>query len=106
MHASTARACLRKLSDWVNSVSKHQASERVIPRFSPVSPGFFFAAGSWLRNLHSFPEFHHTMLLTLADKCRTVRLSLLCLLWHSRNLNGYDSRSGRLPGCGEMRPMP
>src|ERR1035441_9068151 len=39
-HASTASACLRKLSDWVNSVSKHQASERIIPCFSPVSCGF------------------------------------------------------------------
>src|ERR1017187_2264347 len=40
MHASTARACLRKLSDWVNSVSKHHTSERIIPCFSRVSCGF------------------------------------------------------------------
>src|SRR5271169_2696620 len=30
IHASTASACLRKLSDWVNSVSKHHAASRLI----------------------------------------------------------------------------
>src|SRR3981189_1141026 len=30
MHASTASGCLRKLSDWVNSVSKHHAAFRSI----------------------------------------------------------------------------
>jgi hypothetical protein len=39
MQASTAKACLRKLSDWVNSVSKHHAEERSFMDsylFSPV----------------------------------------------------------------------
>src|SRR5205807_6851133 len=43
MQASTARACLRKLSDCVNSVSKHQAEARSFMGsylFSPVFRGF------------------------------------------------------------------
>src|SRR3954449_11974755 len=28
MHASTDKACFRKLSDWVNSISKHHAASR------------------------------------------------------------------------------
>src|SRR5258708_5455756 len=36
IQASTARACLRKLSDWVNSVSKQYADSR----FIISSPGF------------------------------------------------------------------
>src|ERR1039457_2521233 len=34
MQASTASACLRKLSDWVNSVSKHHAVSRSIMLFA------------------------------------------------------------------------
>src|SRR5438477_3601 len=30
MHASTAKACLRRLSDWVNSVSRFQAADRSV----------------------------------------------------------------------------
>src|ERR1700693_4076890 len=38
MQASTASACLRKLSDWVNSVSKHHAVSRSIMLFAlPVA---------------------------------------------------------------------
>jgi hypothetical protein len=48
MHASTASACLRKLSDWVNSVSKPQAASRSFMvsylfslGFRPFAFGFF-----------------------------------------------------------------
>src|ERR1700684_377318 len=37
MQASTARACLRRLSEGVNSVSKHHADSRSIIVFFPVS---------------------------------------------------------------------
>src|SRR5437870_2179767 len=54
MHASTTRACLRRLWDWVNSVSKHHAaflsimfSHRVSPGFRRLVPVFY---GSGLAN--------------------------------------------------------
>ncbi len=40
MQASTASACLRKLSDWVNSVSKHHADSRSIIAFALFIAGF------------------------------------------------------------------
>src|SRR5437899_1940410 len=40
MHASTARACLRKLSDWVYSHSKPQADSRFCKVLYLFSPGF------------------------------------------------------------------
>src|SRR5947209_19243489 len=40
MHASTESACLRKLSDWVNSVSKHHAALRSMRSFPVFSLNF------------------------------------------------------------------
>src|ERR1700726_3939383 len=44
IHASTASACLRKLSDWVNSVSKHHADSRSIMLLAYLQQDF---AGSF-----------------------------------------------------------
>src|SRR6516162_9845288 len=39
MHAATASACFRRLSDWVNSVSKHHAAARSFMLEYLFSPG-------------------------------------------------------------------
>ena len=74
MQASTASACFRKLSDWVNSVSKHQASSRVIAVFSGIYWAFVGVRTSTILILHSFLGFHAAHPLTLPNVCRKVRV--------------------------------
>src|ERR1017187_2700875 len=70
--ASTESACLRRLSDRVNSVSKHHASSRVIAVFSGIYWGIVAHLGLGASNLHRYFGFRASDLLTLSNVCRKV----------------------------------
>src|ERR1019366_3748976 len=57
MQASTASAFLRKLSDWVNSVSKHHAVSRSIMLFALSSAGFRRFAPAFASKFRGFLHF-------------------------------------------------
>ena len=84
MHASTASACLRKLSDWVNSVSKHHASARSIPRFSSILAAILSSPLSTRSATFSVLSI---VILNLLDSSReivhSIAISSWCPLWHS-----------------------
>src|SRR5712691_13530245 len=63
MHASTASACLRKLSDCVNSVSKHHADSRSIMLLPCLKRDF--AVYFWF----SPARFTALCILTLTSTC-------------------------------------
>src|SRR5208337_616578 len=82
MQASTASACLRRLSDWVNSVSKHQAASRefmVCCIFPPLIQDF---TRSTPRCFCFLLDFHSCI---QADY-RSGWFESSLLLWHSQNL--------------------
>src|SRR5580658_5757239 len=58
MQASTASACLRKLSDWVNSVSKHHADSRSIMLFNLFSAGFRRLVSVFAGKIRGFMHFN------------------------------------------------
>src|SRR5215475_12430364 len=111
MHASTASACLRKLSDWVNSFSKPHAADRSFIRSSL----FFrvFAVSFWLcwilslvlpqksLDIHRLtaPDYLEIWSLTTGStECQRSG--------SSQNLDGHDSCPGRLSGSRSLRPLP
>src|ERR1700758_539146 len=101
MHASTASACFRKLSDWVNSVSKPHADSRSFMVSYPFSPGFlwfisgfpklFFVFIQISLDIHRLPPADYA-----ADYKRTTKCALRDRLssGHSQNLDGYDACPG------------
>src|SRR6478735_7317478 len=111
MHASTASACLRKLSDWVNSVSNPHAAARSFmdsSLFSPVFRRVFSAfVGSVSRFTEKFLDIHRPCgpdyleiwsLTTGSTECQRSGCS--------QNLDGHNSCPGRFQGSCPLRPLP
>src|SRR5579885_2003312 len=90
MQASTASACLRKLSDWVNSVSKPQAASRSFMIF----PGFSDFRCACYTAIHDFVMFAARFCLTFTALIQQITLQFeylasefkrACPLWHAPN---------------------
>src|SRR5579872_4575022 len=106
MHASTARACLRKLSDWVNSVSKLQAASRSFTIFSWFSPVFMGVISVIMGLIY---VFHSIFLLTLHHLCRTLRLRTKLVRVVSAlalpPIHGHYVGACRLTRSRQVRPL-
>src|SRR5882762_10769745 len=83
MHASTASACLRRLSDWVNSVSKHHAAARSFMLSYLFSPGLRWFV---LVFMGSSGPFHARMSLTSTGLIPQITLHVGCLTTGSYGL--------------------
>src|SRR5690242_16807989 len=98
MQASTANACLRKLSDWVNSVSKpprpFAITHELFPVFSWFSPVNF---AFHIRIFYLGPRFSLTSTGYLPQITSQVGIKDNLIgsrrgpLWQLPNLNGHDS---------------
>src|SRR5215469_2467063 len=106
MHASTARACLRRLSDWVNSVSKHQADSWLFM----ISSGFVRVASIYGFCFEGNALFTTRIPLTSTGMLSHIEpatpyLPTVCgvaLLWQLPKSDGYNFSPCRFQGSCPM----
>src|SRR5712671_236218 len=105
MQASTASACFRRLSDWVNSVSNPHASGLCFMVLYLFSPGFRRLIRIFLSKHRVLSYFFLDIHSPYPSDYRPVGFESSPSLWHSQTLNGHYTRSRRFTGGCSLRSL-
>src|SRR5439155_18133052 len=112
MHASTASACLRKLSDWVNSVSNPHACSWSVMICYLFSPSFLHVSLLFVWRIvplwyQIFLDFHRGHPADYASGLEPLPQRFQGgPLWQLPNLDGYNPCTCRFKGSYSLRSLP